>query len=446
MALTFRGGVYPDEKKELTRKKPFETIPAPATVIIPMSMHIGAPCQPMVKKGDAVKMGQKIGDNTAPVSSPIHSPVSGTVVAVEPRLHPNGTNVMSIVIENDYADTLDDSVYPRGSVESLSSENLLAVIREAGIVGLGGAAFPTHVKISSGIGKVNTLIINCAECEPYITSGHRALLERPEEIIGGIRILMKIFNLDSAIIAIEANKFDAVKVLEKALPQKSSPIKIKILKTKYPQGGEKQIIYAVTKRQVPPGQLPAAVGCAVFNPDTCAAIHNAVTTGMPLITRNVTVSGSAIANPKNLVCRIGTPLSDLAAASGGFKEEPYKLIMGGPMMGIALTDIEVPVIKQTNAFLAFSQNEDKFADEPTCIRCGRCVEACPMNLMPVYMYMYYQKEMFPELDRLHVTDCIECGSCSYTCPGRLFLTQSFRVAKVRLADYKKSLEVRKGAN
>jgi len=446
MALTFRGGVNPDEKKDQTRKKQFENVPAPASVVIPMLMHVGGPCQPIVKKGDAVRMGQKIGDNVAPVSAPIHSPISGKVVAVEPRLHPNGTNVMSVVIENDYADTLDDTVSPRGSVESLSAEDLLAVIRDAGIVGLGGAAFPTHVKISSGLGKVDTLIINCAECEPYITSGHRALLERPEEMIGGVRILMKIFKLDSAIIAIEENKLDAVRVLEKVLPQRSSPIKIKVLKTKYPQGGEKQIIYAVTKRQVPPGQLPAAVGCAVFNSDTCAAIHNAVTTGMPLITRGVTVSGSAIANPKNLICRIGTPLSDLVAASGGFREEPYKLIMGGPMMGVALPEIEIPVIKATNAFLAFSQDEDKFASEPTCIRCGRCVEACPMNLMPVYMYMYYQKEMFPELDRLNVADCIECGSCSYTCPGRLFLTQSFRVAKVRLADYKKTLAQRKVAN
>jgi electron transport complex protein RnfC len=446
MALTFRGGVHPDDKKDSTRKKPFETITAPAAVVIPMSMHAGAPCQPLVKKGDLVRMGQKIGDSTSPVSSPIHSSVSGTVSAVEPRLHPNGSYVMSVVIDNDFADTLDESISPKGSVESLSAEELISVIREAGIVGLGGAAFPTHVKISSGIGKVDTLIINCAECEPYITSGHRSLLERPEEIIGGVRILMKIFGLDKAVMAIEANKFDAVRVLEKALPQRSSPIKIKVLKTKYPQGGEKQLIYSVTKREVPPGQLPAAVGCAVFNPDTCAAIHNAVTTGMPLITRGVTVSGSAIANPKNLICRIGTSFEDLVAASGGFKEEPYKLVMGGPMMGTALQDIEIPVIKATNAFLAFSQNEDKFSDNPTCIRCGRCVEACPMNLMPVYMYMYYQKEMFPELDKLNVTDCIECGSCSYTCPGRLYLTQSFRVAKVRLADYKKSLAAKKGAN
>lgn len=445
MALTFRGGVHPDDKKDATRKKPLETISAPATVVIPMSMHIGAPCQSLVNKGDYVKMGQKIGSSTSPVSSPIHSSVSGTVIAVESRLHPNGSQVMSVVIENDFNDVLDESITPRGSVESLSQEDLISVIKEAGIVGLGGAAFPTHVKITSGIGKVDTLIINCAECEPYITSGHRTLLERPEEIIGGVRILMKVLGLETAVIAIEANKFDAVRVLEKALPQKSSPIRIKVLKTKYPQGGEKQIILAVTKRRVPPGQLPAAVGCAVFNPDTCAAIHNAVTTGMPLITRTVTVSGSAIANPKNLICRIGTPFEDLVAASGGFKEEPYKLLMGGPMMGNALYSLEIPVVKATNAFLAFSQDEEKFSDEPTCIRCARCVDSCPMKLMPIYMYMYYEKEMFDELEKLNVTDCIECGCCSYTCPGRLHLTQSFRVAKVRLSEYKKANTPKKEA-
>ncbi|NLM62056.1 MAG: electron transport complex subunit RsxC [Clostridiales bacterium] len=444
MALTFRGGVHPDDKKELTRKKAFETIPAPATVVIPMLMHIGQPCQPLVAKGNKVKLGQKIGESTAPISAPIHSSVSGTVVAVEPRLHPNGNMVMSVVIENDFNDTLDESVRPHGSVESLSADELIRIIREAGIVGLGGAAFPTHAKIQSGLGKVDTLIINCAECEPYITSGHRTMLERPEEIIGGIRVLMKIYRLDSAIIAIESNKLDAVRVLEKALPQKSSQIKIKVLKTKYPQGAEKQLIYTVTGREVPPGQLPAAVGCAVFNQDTCAAIHNAVTTGMPLVTRGVTVSGSAIANPKNIICRIGTPLSELAAAAGGYREEPFKLIMGGPMMGVALTDVEIPVIKNTNAFLAFSQYEDVYSEHPTCIRCGRCVKVCPMNLLPIYMHMYYQKDMFDELEKLNVSDCIECGCCSYTCPGRLFLTQTFRVAKARLR--KRALESKKEAN
>ncbi len=445
MALTFPGGVHPDDKKDATRKKALEVISAPATVVIPMSMHIGGPCQPIVQKGDLVKMGQKIGDSSSPVSAPIHSSVSGTVKAVEPHMHPNGTKVMSVIIENDFQDTPDESITPRGSVESLSSEDLMAIVREAGIVGLGGAGFPTQVKLSSGIGKVDTLIINCCECEPYITSGLRGLLENPEGVVGGIHIIMKILKLDSAVIAIEDNKFEAVKVLERTLPQKSSPIQIKVVKTKYPQGGEKQLIYSITRKRVPPGQLPAAVGCAVFNPDTCAAIHDAVTSGMPLITRAVTVSGSAVANPKNLTCRIGTMFSDLVIAAGGYKEDPYKLIMGGPMMGSALPHGDIPVIKTTNALLAFSRDEDKFSDDPTCIRCGRCVSVCPMNLMPLYMYMYYKSEQFTELEKMNITDCIECGCCSYICPGRLHLSQSFKVSKVRLSAYNRKNASRKGS-
>ena len=446
MALSFRGGVHPDDKKDLTNKKAFESITAPATVVIPMQMHVGAPCKPLVSEGNLVKMGQMIGDSIAPISAPIHASVSGKVIAVEPRLHPNGCMVTSVVIENDFNDTLHESVVPKGSVESLSADELIKIIRQAGIVGLGGAAYPTHAKIQSCLGKVDTLIINGSECEPYITSGHRAMLETPEEIIGGIRVLMKIFRVDNAIIGIESNKLDAVRVFEKVLPQKNSPIKVKVLKTKYPQGGEKQLIYAITKREVPPGKLPVDVGCAVFNTDTCAAIHNAVTTGMPLITRGVTVTGGAIANPKNLKCRIGTCFSELVAAAGGFKDEPFKLIMGGPMMGTALTDIEIPVIKATNAFLGFLQYDDIYSKEQVCIRCGRCVTACPMNLMPLYMYMYYHKENFQEVLNLNVSDCIECGACSYVCPGRLFLTQTFGVAKIRLNQHNDSDDTKKGAN
>ncbi|MDL2288404.1 electron transport complex subunit RsxC [Oscillospiraceae bacterium OttesenSCG-928-F05] len=437
MSLSFRGGVHPDGKKGASRKKPIEYLKPPAVVTIPMAMHIGAPCAPTVRVGSLVKLGQVIGESSLPVSAPIHASVSGKVTAVEPRLHPNGDKVMSVVIENDFKDEPDPSIAPRGSVESLSNEELLAAIKDAGIVGLGGAAFPTHLKISSGLGKVDTLLINAAECEPYITSNHRALLEKPEEMIGGIRVLMKLFGLSRAYIGIEANKYDAVKVLKHALPQKQSDIVIKVLRTKYPQGGEKQLIYAVTKREVPPGQLPASVGCAVFNVDTCAAIHRAITTGMPLIQRTVTVTGSAVANPKNLTCRIGTPFSDLVEGAGGYREEPYKVIMGGPMMGTALQGLDAPVIKATNALLSFSRDEDRVEKDPVCIRCGRCVGVCPMRLMPLYMYMHYGNENFPELEKLNLTDCIECGSCSFICPGRLHLAQSFKVAKVRLAEFKR---------
>lgn len=444
MARTFPGGVHPDDKKDATRKKPLEHVPSPKTVIIPMSMHIGAPCQPLVQVGDKVKMGQKIGESKSPVSAPIHASVAGTVLAIEPRMHPNGTKVLSVVLENDFSDALDESIAPRGTVESLSAEELMAIVREAGIVGLGGAAFPTQIKLQSGIGKVDKLIINCAECEPYITSGHRGLLENAEAILGGVRAIMKVLQVEDVTFAIESNKYDVVQVLERTLP-KDTPVKVRIVKTKYPQGGEKQLIYAVTRRRVPPGQLPASVGCAVFNPDTCAAIHEAITTGMPLITRTVTVSGPAVANPKNLICRIGTQFDELLAASGGLKEEPSKLIMGGPMMGQALVHDAVPVIKATNAFLAFTDEEDHSVEEPMCIRCGRCVSVCPMNLMPLYMYMYYHKDRYEELEKLNVADCIECGCCSYICPGRLHLTQTFKVGKIRLNEYRKKKPVTKGA-
>jgi len=437
MARTFRGGVHPDEMKDATRKKALEAIPAPPTVTIPMLLHIGAPCEPVVAVGDHVKLGQVIGRSGAAMPPPIHASVSGLVKAIEPRLHPNGSMVKAVVIENDFNNTLDDSISPKGTIESLSAEAIIAIVKEAGIVGLGGAAFPTHMKISSGLGLVNTIIINAAECEPYITSGHRGMLENTGEIIGGIRLLMKATGIQNAIIGIEANKPDAVAAFEAQLPKRDSDIRLRVLKTKYPQGGEKQLVEVLTGRRVPPGGLPSAVGCAVYNTDTCAAVFRAVVTGMPLVTRNVTVAGSAIANPKNLIVPIGTPLADLVTAAGGFKDEPDKMLMGGPMMGIALTTLDIPVIKATNAFLAFCENEDKTVDEPICIRCGRCISACPMHLMPQRMYHCYDKGMFDELDALNVSDCIECGACTYICPGRLHLTQSFHIGKKRVAQYKK---------
>ena len=445
MALSFRGGVHPDDKKDLTNKKAFESITAPATVVIPMQMHVGAPCKPLVSEGNLVKMGQMIGDSNAPVSAPIHASVSGKVIAVEPRLHPNGCMVTSVVIENDFNDTLHESVVPKGSVESLSADELIKIIRQAGIVGLGGAAYPTHAKIQSCLGKVDTLIINGSECEPYITSGHRAMLETPEEIIGGIRVLMKIFRVDNAIIGIESNKLDAVRVFEKVLPQKNSPIKVKVLKPNILKAEKSSSYTPLQRGRYPPENYwRCGLRCIQYRhlrcyPQRCDNWHAA----------NHARShchGGAIANPKNLKCRIGTCFSELVAAAGGFKDEPFKLIMGGPMMGTALTDIEIPVIKATNAFLGFLQYDDIYSKEQVCIRCGRCVTACPMNLMPLYMYMYYHKENFQEVLNLNVSDCIECGACSYVCPGRLFLTQTFGVAKIRLNQHNDSDDTKKGAN
>lgn len=433
MSPSFFGGVHPYDSKAATHKKEIRPLSPPSSVAIPMSLHIGAPCEPCVKVGDKVFMGQKIGDSSSPVSAPIHASVSGVVSAVEPRLHPSGSLVMSVVIDNDGLDTPDESLASHEEPDIFNAEAVTKIIREAGIVGMGGAAFPTAFKIESGLGRVDTVIINAAECEPYITSDHRIMLERPDEVLTGIRILTKIFGLPSAHLAIEANKMDAVKLLQTRLDDKNSDIKISIMKTRYPQGAEKQLIQSITGREVPPGGLPADVGCVVFNLFTAYSVYRAVHEGMPVIERVVTVSGGAVAEPQNLRVRIGTPLDYIFEAAGGFKEEPYKIIMGGPMMGNAQHDLSVPIIKGTNALLALSKKEDKSVENPVCIRCGKCISVCPMRLMPIYMQIYERRDDLEKLRELNVTDCIECGACSYICPGRLYLTQSFKTAKTKLA-------------
>jgi electron transport complex protein RnfC len=437
MIFPFQGGVHPEGHKDATRQKPIEPLPPPARVVLPVSMHIGAPCEPVVKVGQRVLLGEKIAVSASPVSAPVHASVSGTVAAVEACPHPNGGRMLAVVLENDGADTPHPDIRPFGSAETLTAEELIAIVRDAGLVGLGGAAFPTHTKIASGLGKVDTLIVNGAECEPYITSDHRVMLETPEEILGGVRALMKIYGLESAVIAVETNKPDAVEALRRTLPRRGDGVRVAPLATRYPQGAEKQLIRAVTGREVPPGALPAGVGAAVFNVDTVASIHRAVTTGMPLLRRIVTVSGSAVSNPKNLSVRIGTPLRAVFEATGGFREQPFKIIMGGPMMGVAQHNLDAPVVKGTNALLAFSRGEGKPEKEPVCIRCGRCVSACPMRLLPVYLYHYEQKNMLAECEQMRVNDCIECGSCSYICPGRLHLVHSFRTAKQKIREAQK---------
>ncbi len=434
----FFGGVHPNDKKSLSCEMAIERLPAPKTVVIPMSMHIGAPCKPLVKKGDMVTVGQKIGDNTG-LCVPIHASVSGKVLAVEARPHPNGTNVMSVVIENDFQDTLCETVQPRQSIEGLSAEELTAIIHEAGIAGMGGATFPTDVKISSGVGKLDTIIVNAAECEPYITSDDRLLRETPERVLEGLRILLRIFGLDKGYIGIEANKKTAISILQEKCPA-GGDIVVQVLKTRYPQGAEKQLIQTVTGRQVPPGGLPAAVGCGVFNAATCAAIYDAVYLGMPLVQRGVTVTGEAIKNPKNFIAPIGTPFADLIEAAGGFASDPYKVLTGGPMMGMTQFDLSVPVIKGTNAVTCFTQKQRVEAKTPHCIRCGRCVGVCPMHLMPLYLYQAERRDNVDELNRRNITDCIECGSCAYICPARIPLVQSFKngKAKVKAASAKKN--------
>ncbi|MGI5971235.1 MAG: electron transport complex subunit RsxC [Oscillospiraceae bacterium] len=444
MPRRFFGGLHPDDHKAATNKKPIEILPPPDEVVLPMSMHIGAPCKVLVQKGDSVKMGQTIGEAASAISAPVHASVSGTVKAVEPRLHPNGSMVMSVVIENDHLDTPAEELKQYNSIDDISPEEIINVVKAAGIVGLGGATFPTHFKISSGIGKVDTIIINGAECEPYITSDHRLMLEHTQEILDGVRLLIKSFGLSRAYIAVEKNKPDAIEALQAALGG-AADITVLPLKTRYPQGAEKQLIQSVTGREVPSGGLPAAVGCAVFNIDTTAAVARAVYGGTPVIRRIVTVSGSAVTEPKNLNVRLGTPLSAVFEAAGGFKQEARKILMGGPMMGVAQFDLGVPVIKSTNALLAFGEKESRVYQDPTCIRCGKCVGVCPIRLMPVKLNLYASKNMYSELEACGINDCIECGSCAYICPGRLPLVHTFRMAKQKLADHKKAEAARKEA-
>ncbi len=433
MAFSFFGGIHPKENKSYAEHQVTQEFPAPDLLVIPMSQHIGAPCLPLVKKGDLVTVGQKIGDNQG-LCVPVHSSVSGKVKAVEAKAHSSGTTMMSVVIENDHLDTLCEDIKPRtqSEVDALTPEELMGIIREGGIVGMGGATFPTHVKLSSGIGKVDTIIVNAGECEPYIVADDRLCQEYPAELISGLKVIMKVLGLNTAHIAIEDNKPAAAKALQAQLSA-ADGITIDVLPAKYPQGAEKQMIYAVTGREVPSGGLPAAVGCAVFNAATCKAIHDVVYTGMPLIKRIVTVSGDICMEPKNLMVPIGTSYNDLMEAVG-VSENPYKVISGGPMMGFTQYDLSVPTTKGTNAITILGKSNRYNIPDSQCIRCGRCIDACPMKLMPVLMYKSLFTGETQDMIDVNMMDCIECGSCAYTCPACVPLVLGFRAGKQRIRD------------
>ncbi len=433
MAQAFFGGVHPNDMKAATNEKAIEQLAPPAEVVIPMSMHFGAPCTPLVKAGDHVKVGQKIGEFHG-LGAPIHASVSGTVKVVEPRPYSMGGNMMSVVIENDFQNELSEEVKAPADPDALTAEEMVEAIKNAGIVGMGGATFPTHAKISSAIGKVDTVIINGAECEPYITGDHRTMLERPEEIIGGATYLAKMFGVDKVVIGVEDNKQNSIDAMNKVIAEKKAPVVVEPLRCRYPQGGEKQLCQAITGKQVPPGGLPAAIGCAVFNINTTCAIFRAITQGMPVVNKIVTVSGSGVVEPKNLECPIGTPFSCLFDACGGLNDKTYKLIAGGPMMGMAQYTADVSVGKGTGAVLAFCENEEQTVEHPQCIRCGKCVAACPMHLEPLFMYQYASKNMLDELNDAHIMDCMECGACAYVCPARVHLTHMFKTGKQKLKD------------
>ena len=432
MAFSFFGGVHPRDGKERTRNLQVQKFPAPDMLVVSMSQHIGVPCEPLVKKNDLVTMGQKIGDNEG-LCVPVHAPVSGKVKAVEARPHASGVTIMSVVIENDHQYTLCEDIHPRTpeEVAALSPEALINIIREAGIVGMGGAAFPTHVKLSGGIGKADTIIVNAGECEPYITADDRLCREHPKELISGIKIIMKILGLKKAHIGIEDNKPEAIRALKAYVAD--SGIEVNALHAKYPQGAEKQLIQSITGRQVPSGGLPAAVGCAVFNAATCKAIHDAVYEGMPLIHRIVTLSGDIVMAPKNLLVPIGTSFNNLIEACG-LAENPYKVLNGGPMMGIAQFDLSVSTIKACNAITVLGHKNRFQVEDPHCIRCGQCIDVCPMRLMPVLMYKALYSGDIDEMSSTHLMDCIECGCCAYNCPASVPLVLAFRSGKQKIRD------------
>lgn len=427
--LTFKGGTHPPHSKKATESLAIERANEPKVVVIPMQQHIGAPCEPIVQVGDEVKVGQKIGEAKGFVSSPVHSGVSGKVTAIEPRLYSGGTAVTCIVIESDMKNTVSDDITPKGSLSDLSAEDIKNIIKEAGIVGMGGAAFPTHVKLTPPPDKkVDTVILNGAECEPYLTSDHRLMLEHPEEVVFGLQALMKVLGVKKGYIGIETNKPDAIeKIFEMA--KGIEGIEVVALKTKYPQGAEKQLIHACTNREVPSGGLPADAGVVVNNVGTAAAVAKAIMTGMPLIERIVTVTGQGVNNPGNLMVKIGTSFREVIEQCGGLKGKTGKVIAGGPMMGITQFSLDVPVIKGTSGILVLTEEEARLPEPTNCIRCGKCVEACPINLMPVNLSAYSLANKHEQAEALNAMDCIECGACSFVCPAKRPLVESIRVSK-----------------
>ena len=435
--LSFKGGIHPPHAKKYTEKKPIEVAVEPKMVHIPVRQHIGAPANPIVKVGDLVKVGQLIAEAGGFVSSPVHSSVSGVVKLVKSKPILGGSAV-TISIENDMKNEIHESVKPKGKLEDLSGKEIVEIIKEAGIVGMGGAGFPTHVKLSPPPEKkIDVVILNGAECEPYLTNDHRLMLEDPESIIFGLKALVKVFDIKEAFIGIENNKPDAIKTMKNALGN-DSIIKVVPLETKYPQGAEKQLISACTKREVPSGGLPMDVGTVVVNVATSAAISNAIQTGMPLVERICTITGEGIKNPKNLKIKVGTMLNEIIEQAGGYEDNIGKLILGGPMMGMATHTDQIPSTKTTSGILVFTEEEAKLPDPDPCIKCGKCVSICPAFLQPLYISAHSLVGSMEGAERYNALDCIECGSCSFVCPSKRPLLQSIRVAKKEIISKKRS--------
>lgn len=435
--FTFTGGIHLYDGKELSKNKPIKTVLPTGDLVYPLSQHIGAPAAPIVKKGDRVLVGQKIAEASGFVSAPIYASVSGTVKAIEPHRVVTGDNVMSIVIENDGA--YEETAYPACKpLEEYTQEEIIGRVREAGIVGMGGAGFPTFIKLSpKEPDKIDYVIVNGAECEPYLTSDYRRMLEEPEKVVNGLKGILRLFDRAYGIIAIEDNKKDCIEIMKK-LTASESRIKVRTLKTKYPQGAERQLIYAVTGRQINSSMLPADAGCIVDNVDTVVAIHTALTEGKPLMERIVTVTGDAIRKPQNFKVRIGTNYNELVEEAGGFRYRPKKIVSGGPMMGFAIFDLNVPTTKTASALLCMRTDDVSEAEPTACIKCGRCVEVCPGRVVPNKLMTYAIHGDEEAFVKNHGMECCECGCCSYVCPAKRPLTQTIKsMRKIQLAKKKK---------
>lgn len=435
--FTFKGGIHPEDGKRLAKDKEIIPVLPKGNLVYPLSQHIGAPAVPIVEVGDKVLKGQKIADAGGFVSAPIYASVSGTIIAIEPRFNPTGSKVNSIIIEND--EEYNEVEYqPVKSLEELSKEEILNMIGEAGIVGMGGAGFPTKVKLSpKEPDKIEYVIANCAECEPYITADYRRMLENPELLVSGMRIVLKLFDNAKGIFGVEDNKSDCIKIL-KELTKDEPRMEVKSLKTKYPQGAERQLIYATTKRAINSTMLPADAGCVVDNVETLIAIHDAVLNGRPLTERIVTISGDGVESPGNFRVLLGTNQKELLDAVGGLKGEPEKIISGGPMMGFAMFTLDTPITKTSSSILCLTKDAVAEYEPSACINCGRCVDVCPSRIVPSRLADYaerHDEELFTKWEGM---ECVECGCCSFVCPAKRQLKQSIgSMKKIVLANRKK---------
>ena len=424
----FKGGAHPYDGKKMSRDCPIEILNPGDTLVYPLSQHIGAMAKPLVKAGDRVLVGQKIAEKGGFISANIHSSVSGTVKAIEKRLVATGGMVDSIIVENDGMYEEAAPIFS-GNPDELSKDEIIKIIEEAGIVGMGGAGFPTNVKLSpKNADIIDSIIVNGAECEPYLTSDYRRMVEQTDKLVKGLKIVLKIFPDAKGYFGIEDNKPEAIEALLKAT-ENEDRIEVVPLKTKYPQGGERSMIYAVTGRKINSKMLPADVGCIVHNVDTIYAIYNAVYNGKPLIERIVTITGDAVSTPKNFQVRIGTSFRELIDAAGGFTTEPEKIISGGPMMGFSFFNIDVPVVKGSSSLLAFIKDDVSHEEPSACIRCGRCAAACPEHLLPMKLAALAGQNEPEEFKKLGGMECVECGCCSYVCPAKRQVTQSVRSMK-----------------